>query len=410
MDEMILQATASVEEKRTQLDRVPWLERGERGFFKAWFATIGMALVNPGRLMRALPDTRAVGAAWWFAILTNTPNLLLGSSLFLVIPVMIALWGGYGVARTNLLLAVGGPLAISLVVAVGVTLAIVAIWGLVTHGLLRMTGPTSQPLGRTYEAICYSTGANVGTAVPCLGFYVGWIWWLVSAVVMVKVAQKVQGWRAALAVLMLPGVSILIAAGLFAWMFYSLVSGTGPMAMRFAQRNANIVVSGMLGYAQDHAGKGPSHALELVHGGYIVTIDLIGTKMTTKRRLVPVVNKTLEEFSKLPQTERDAAVEAAIAALPDNVVAHRLGDVVFVHHGIDFNACDVQLWIIVQSPDPNGGATRLPSGKVLIGHCDGTVTAVDDADFPRLLIDQNEVRRKLGLAPLPDPRKLPQTP
>lgn len=228
MDEMILLPTAGVEEKRTQLDRVPWLERGERGFFRAWFATIGMALVQPGRLMRALPDTRATRAAWWFAILTNTPSFLLGVGLFVVLMMMVAMAAGGGAAPTNMLRAAVLPSVITVAVAVGLTPAVIALWGLATHGLLRMTGTTSGPLRRTYDALCYSTGANVATAIPFVGFYIGWIWWLVSAVIMIKVAQKVQGWRAALAVLMLPGGLIVIAAGLYAWLIYSVLSGSGP--------------------------------------------------------------------------------------------------------------------------------------------------------------------------------------
>lgn len=227
MDEMILLPTAGVEESRTKVDEVPWLERGERGFFRAWFATIGMALAQPARLMRALPDTRAAGKAWWFAILTNTPSLVLGVGLVIVVPVLLGLSAGGGRAVASTLLAAVPALAITVAVAVGFTLVGIALWGLATHGLLRMTGPTHGPLGRTYEALCYSTGANVGTSIPCLGFYIGWIWWLVSAVIMVKVAQQVKGWRAALAVLVLPASLMLIVGGLYAWLLYSALSASG---------------------------------------------------------------------------------------------------------------------------------------------------------------------------------------
>ena len=407
MDEMILLPTSGVEEERTQVDCVPWLERRKRGFFRAWFATIGMALVQPGRLIRALPATGAAGAGWWFAIVTSTPCVLLGVGLLIAFAMTRV-----SAFSSNILLGAVIPLVIMVAVSVGLTLVIIAIWGLVTHGLLRMTGPTSGPIGRTYEALCYSTGANVGTAIPCIGFYIGWIWWLVSAVIMVKVAQKVQGWRAALAVLLLPGGSIITVIGLYSWVIVSAFSGSGTWATAFSQREANIIAAGMLGYAQDHSGKGPSHALELIAGEYVNAGDLVPPNFSINTRGVAATVRVTPpiKFALMSKSAQDTAVLAAISALPDDVTAHRLGDFVFVHHGIDFNTCDSQLWIIVQSPDPDGGAAQLSTGMVHIGFCDGTVTAVDDIDFAMFLKHQNELRRKLDLSQLPDPRTLRHLP
>ena len=408
MDQMILLPTAGVEEDRTKVDHVPWLERRERGFFRAWLATIGMALVQPGRLMRALPDTRSAPAAWWFAILTNTPSLLLGVGFLIVVPVIIALSAGGGTAPTSILLTVLVPLAITVAGAAGLTLVVISLWGLVTHALLRMTGTTDGPLRRTYEALCYSTGANVGTAVPCLGFYFGWLWWVVSAVIMVKAAQKVSGWRAALAVLVLPATSIVIVGGLYAWLMYSVMSGTGGWATAYSEQRANIVVGAMLTYAQEHAGQGPSHAFELIAAEYVEAEDLVtpiyGVNATAGGVKVGVVSPL--QFSLMSEVEQEVATYAAIDTLPRGVTAHRLGDFVFVHHGIDFNTCDARLWIIVQSSDPASPATQLPDAKVLIGYCDGTVESVDDLDFSAALKQQNKVRGKFGLSPLSDPRPL----
>lgn len=224
MDEMILFPTEGVEERQTQIDRMPWLERQERGFFRAWFATIGQSLVSPGQLIRSLPDTASASQAWWFATVTNTPVMVLGTGAIAVLPIMfvVGAFGSGGGGPPPLALA--GML--SLVFAAGflITPVTIAVWGLVVHGLLRFTGSTSGPLRRTYEAICYSTGANVGSAIPCLGFCFGWIWWLVSAVIMVKFAQKVEGWRAALAVLALPVGCLTAIIGLYAWLMYKVLN------------------------------------------------------------------------------------------------------------------------------------------------------------------------------------------
>jgi hypothetical protein len=45
-------------------------------------------------------------------------------------------------------------------------------------------------------------------------------------------------------------------------------------------------------------------------------------------------------------------VQAAADALPVNIVAHRLADLVFTYHGIDLTNADPNLWIVITSHDP----------------------------------------------------------
>lgn len=412
MDEMILLPTAGVDEQRTQVDRIPWLERRERGFVRAWFATIGMALVQPGRLMRALPDTGNPRAAWRFAILTNTPSLLIGMGLIVVFPMIIAFASSGPTAAPDILLGVLFPLAIATVLAAAFTMIIVLLWGLVAHGMLRATGATHGPLSRTYEALCYSTGANVGTAIPCLGFYIGWIWWLVSAVVMVKVAQKVRGWRAAFAVLLLPGVSMAIVGGLYAWLIYSVLSTSGGWAAADAERRTNLVTGALIAYAQANTGQGPAHAFELITSGNLLPEDFVTVAHRTafEPGRVKSAVPSSHEFARMSSSEQRVATNAAIAALPSGAAAHRLGEFVFVYHGIDFKACDGRLWIVVWSPDPADISVQRSWDRVLIVYCDGRVEAVDAANFDTALVEQNEVRRANDLPPLSDPHSIAQSP
>ena len=51
LDSMVLLPAEGVTEERTQADRMPWLEREKRPI-KAWFATVGQALITPPRLMQ----------------------------------------------------------------------------------------------------------------------------------------------------------------------------------------------------------------------------------------------------------------------------------------------------------------------------------------------------------------------
>ncbi|UCC32568.1 MAG: YIP1 family protein [Phycisphaerales bacterium] len=227
MDEMVLLPTAGIEEERTQVDRVPWLDRKQRGFIAGWLSTVGMALVQPHRLMRAVPEAGSTGQAWGFAMLTNTLALVVSVSPFLVLPIAVAfVAGGRGGARPVATVA-GSVMGIGfvLLVVAGLAFVSIAVWGAVTHGLLRATGETAGTMKRTYQAICYASGANIFTALPCVGIYCGWIWWLISAVLMVKVGQQVQGWRAALAVLTLPAVLIFAFVALYALIVIFAITG-----------------------------------------------------------------------------------------------------------------------------------------------------------------------------------------
>ena len=111
---------------------------------------------------------------------------------------------------------------IALLGGAGTSLGVIALWGLATHAILKLSGGAPHSIGRTYQALCYSVGANITTAVPCVGLYpfifIGLSWWLVSAVLMLAAGQRVHGGRATLAALTFPAllVTVLTAGGLLA--------------------------------------------------------------------------------------------------------------------------------------------------------------------------------------------------
>ena len=408
MDQMVLLPTAGVEEERTQVGRVPWLDRADRGFFKSWFATIGMALIRPGQLIRSVPDSSSAGSAWWFAILTNVAIMSSGVGVLVVAGSLIfaaTVAGGAGPMGPWAMAA--APLAVAVAFAAGL-IPVIAIWGLATHALLRMTGPTHGSIRRTYDALCYSAGANIGTAIPCVGFYFGWIWWLISATVMVKESQRVRGWRAALSVLAFPIGSIATVMGLYGWFFVSVFSGPGFGAEVSDETSA--VSAAIMAYAEEFPDKELKHAIELVAADYLATTELVASASMTAEEDVPIGGITLDQFSVLPEPERLKAVREAVATIPEGAVAHRCGDFVFVHHGIDLNACDPRLWIVVWSQNPDSGFTSFSKTRAAIGRCDGTVVEFGIDDLPARLTEQNAIRTELNLPPIPDPRTVRHKP
>lgn len=230
MDEMVLLPTAGVEEEQTQVDRMPWLQRKRSGFFRAWFSTIGMALIHPIRLMRAVPKSSSPGQALRFAVLTNTLTWSIGFGPLMMFPMIVVGLSSTTGARAIPVLEVLAIAGVMVLFAAGGTFAFLAGWGAVAHGLLRATGSTAGTIGRTYQAIGYAAGANIMTAVPCIGYYFGWIWWVVSAVLMVKEGQRVQGWRATFAVLTFPALLLFTGVVIYAVLVASLILGARPPA------------------------------------------------------------------------------------------------------------------------------------------------------------------------------------
>jgi hypothetical protein len=404
MDEMVLLPAEGVEEDQTLGEEMPWLNRAKRGGIRGWLSTIGMAMVAPFKLMRLTPVAGSVGSAWWFAIFTNVLVALVALLPFWFLTLFMGATGGFpgGFAM------VGGCgcTAVSYIVAVVV---LIFLWGLTAHGLLQVTGPTQGRLGRTYHAICYSAGANAASAIPCLGIYFGWSWWVISAVLMIKEGQKVSGGRAALAALTLPCSLIVIVIGFYALFMYSMLSGVGPfggLAGGFKIQETQTVVTSLHLYADEHNGELPKHAIQLVEHEYLATADLVSLESDSIESNTPIFGRNLGQFEQLSPTAQKWAVQALVSALGANIIAHRLGDFVFTYHGIELKSADPQLWLVIWSPDPHQISTPRVHPLIPVGLADGRTQALPQRRFAELLAEQNNLRSKYDLPPLPDPAKV----
>jgi len=408
MDEMVLLPAEGLEEDQTVAEVLPWLDRNRRGFIRSWFSTVGMALVRPGRLIELAPIEGAVGSAWWFALLTCVVVAVVAIVPFLA---MGLIFGGGGPP-----MALFGPMAGFSLFALVAVLAGITIWGVLAHAILRLTGNVHSSIGRTYQALCFSAGAYAVSAVPCLGLYIGWIWWIVSAAIMVMRGQRVGGFRATVAVIVMP---LLLCGGGAWWLYSSIAGGMAAMAGAGVDAETRLVTDGILLYAEAHDYRGPGHALVLVSDGYLNDeYDLVTSQSPTDLSDIPVGAGTLEDFVDKSTEERTQLASAAAHALPADVIAHRVGDFVFTYHGAVLNECPISLWIVIQSDDPStpgyagqsgGDVTANPyfatnaGGGVYVGMADGTTNLVPTKQFPAALATQNQLRATINLPPLPDP-------
>jgi hypothetical protein len=377
---------------------------------------IGRGLTAPSQVISATPPNSPMRQAWIFAGVSTCVFVLAGAALqswfFAVWLGMVNAWSwgftGFGRATVWVLaLAVLG-------MTFALTMFLLLAWTLSAHGVLRLTGEVKHSYRRTCQALLYSAGANVFSAVPCFGSFVGGLWWTVSAILMLKRGQGVHGGRAALAVALLPG---LLVAGVLALYVSSILvmSGmgrpSGPWSLDPTSRafHTSVVNFSAVSYGHQHAGVGPAHALELVLSdsaaafNWNLTTPLVCDPSTkTTEADVPVGDGTLADFNQASRSDKLRIVSDMIESVPGGVVAHRLGDFVFTYHGANLSAFNQQLWTVVMLPDQDVNGPAGASDPVIIGTSDYNVIETTVRDLQALLVQQNRQRATLGLPPLPD--------
>lgn len=421
LDEMVLMPAAGLEDDQTRSECVPWLERRRKGTIRAWFATIRGSMTRPTRLIRGAPGEGKSLQAWYFSTCTLAMTAISGWGPAFLISFVFAFVASPRAGAANW--AMGFGLLFVLVGFVVGTLVGILVWGALTHGLLRVIGNPDGSLKRTYQALCYGSGPMILGAVPCVGVYfvpIGAIWWIVSAVLMVRASQKVDGVRATIAVLAPPGLATSLIILAYAALFYAILTGTGPMAMNFptpVSETQSILVA-MKGF-HDERGSLPGHAVELVDAPYLTAGEFTSAFSGTSVTRVPVGGASLGQLDFMRQEARDRVIRAALKGLPPGTVAHRLGDYVFTYHGIYPKKADPGLWLVVASPDPAASSrpavslydfpfapTSRPSARatIAVGRVDWTVLEIAAGEFAAALEKQNKLRADFNLPPLPDPK------
>ncbi len=416
MDKMVLLPAEGVAEARTKPDANPWLERKERGFFRASFATVGKSLAGQAAMMRGLGDQVRAGEAWRFALLILLVWLGVGVALPLFGFAAITSLSSAHRATVAIAAAAGTTLGLA-----GAWFILVVLWGLSTHGLLRVTGGAPHTIGRTFEAILYSSGVTLPMAVPLIGAYCGIYllvpWWVISAILMITFGQKVHGGRAILATVALPGTMfILIVGGYIGLMSYTVtqMQAMGPGgAWSTGFSSSQTLATDVMDYARINNGSGPPHVILLLQSdaepnGLAVRTwnttadDFVQLSTETYTEDIPVDGATLDDFENLNLVERRTAASNVLDAMSENLVAYRFGDYVFTYPGADLSEPDNLLWVVIMLPDPDVNSPLAPWQSIEVGLADKSVTIFQVKDLAMQTETQNAHRASIGLPPLPD--------
>jgi hypothetical protein len=168
-------------------------------------------------------------------------------------------------------------------------------------------------------------------------------------------------------------------------------------------RQTQLVLDSVLIYAENSDGHGPRHAIEHAGDAYLGPGVFLAPGSATKSSSIPLAAGTLAEYAAAALELRGEMTRAAIAALPEGVIAHRLGDFIFTHHGLAPGTADGDLWLVLLWPDPASNPPPATGDRICVGLADGTVEAIDAERFAAARARQNRLRAACGLAPLPDP-------
>jgi len=228
---------------------------------------------------------------------------------------------------------------------------------------------------------------------------------LVCAVVALKEIQRVSWTRSVIAALTFPVLSAVGATVIYIVGMMQIFTTTTTLAGGFGMSllaEAQTLSAGLDTYTRQRNGIYPAHAIELVDKDpNIVASDFVGPFTNTWTSDIPVGDTDLETYAVATGPARTAAYDAACDALPDDVIAHRVGDFVFTYHGLDGTMPPDAMWTLVGYPDPDTNATPTAGTLIAIGYADGSAREVRYSLFQTEFASQNVLRGTHGLPPIP---------
>lgn len=401
MDDTVVLPREGIDERQTQVRRLPWTDM-TKGFLSRFFGMVGWGMGRPGEIGRGLPASMTVSSALGFSLLVNIIGTVLGIGtvfLLIMLPLLFSGPGGGGAAGMSMfmLLAWFGVSILGWLIGV-------LLWALLTHWFIGGVRREGVTIGRTIQVLCLTSGPMIITAVPCLGMYglqyAGGIWWIICAAIALRALHGCSGVRATFATLIPPMIPILAAIGFVVFVFYTTFNSAATAANRVGttwsqmnQTSTESLASAIATEATMRGGAYPAHGGELLAGGraqsrefFVFTnlSDSIGTP----------------RYQNVDQFTWDAqALQDARAALPADVVAHRVGDVVFTWHGFT-PTTDTELWIAVMAP-PTGTRSFRQSEAWWAVEADGDVVEVPFDQRDSVVEAQNALRSDYGLPALP---------
>jgi len=279
------------------------------------------------------------------------------------------------------------------------------VWTAVTHGVLLVTGPLTKSIGRTFHAMAYSAGCLVLICVPCFGLYFSFIpslWWMISAMVMITIAHDIPAWRGIVATGTFPVLAFLGFVGLIV---IAAINDNNSMATFAPARTttAAVKVNGNLtNFLAANNGEYPLFGLETIDGDFTQLSKFTTEDSATEPDVVMIGDDSLVDLMQLPQGRLAEHLRRIGEAMPDDVIAHRVGDFVFTYHGMSTPPACGSLWTLVLLPDGEMFLNGVQQANIRTVNADGMIETYTSTNIGAALQAQNKLRELYGLPELPD--------
>lgn len=384
-DDMLLLPADALGKRQPTRFQNPWLDPHARGLSR-WFSTVGASFGQPGKMMEATPALGSTGRSLTYAA---TNIVIAGLSGLACAGLMLLSPGGGGGAAYFVGFSMLAP-AIYLFV-----------WAAATHGLLKLLrAKTPDGMGRTVQAIAFGSGGWIMAIIPCFGPLVGFPAWVVCATLAVRAAHQTSGWRASIATLTLPVLTVLTVFGLYVGLTFGAFYAASSMSSQLATQHPWAASTQLDWETADlanelrlavQANNPPLHGASLLGRNSPVFFTAFSDQ---QHQDAPIGQHTASQLDGMSDRARAAALGAITSSWPQGVTAHRIGRIIFTHHGIK-PTDDPRLWILVELPrpgDPIVDAVHLNGASMFNGQTAGQIT----------IDQQNRLRIAAGLAPLPD--------
>ncbi|UYV11648.1 MAG: hypothetical protein NCW75_10100 [Phycisphaera sp.] len=347
IDDMLLLPADALGKREPTRSTNPWLDPHRK---RRWFGAIAAGIGQPGRMLEATPVFGTTGKAVVFASL----NFFMAGLLGIVMGVLLMIAsGGSGV----------GVLAFMLISGVLVPALYMFLWAAVTHGVLKLfRQSTPDGMGRTLQAIAFTSGAWMFALIPCMGWFLGFVAWTACAPAAVRAAHKCRLGSAIVATLVLPVITAATGIGLYAWMIFGTMGGLGTTSSYYspvpppgwAQGTGLdpdvVALVDELRYGVNY-GSPPLHGAGLMDPAMGITHRAFSEPSTPD---VTIGSHTASTLEAMRPRDREAALAAITSSWPADVTAHRVGRLIFTHHGIK-PGDDPGLTLLIVMPATPGG-------------------------------------------------------
>jgi hypothetical protein len=225
LNQMCARPVAGTDGSEAMQEEFVWIERRRVGRWRAFWRVVGYSLGAPSRIGNTMTQKRGLRGALWFSFLClnfASFNWLIFISIALWLPSSIGQGQSFRIVSEKFI-----TVLIVLAISVGLVLAqqlFFLVWGLITHALIRMNGPSRHTIGHTLSATQYCAGTFIICAVPLCGFYfslISLVWMAVAMVSALAALHKISRWRSAFAVL----APLVVIGSVLGWFVYAMVVG-----------------------------------------------------------------------------------------------------------------------------------------------------------------------------------------